>query len=92
MNTADRIRDKLAVLSPTFIAVEDEGDQHIGHVGAKNGGHYHLTVVSEKFSGQNSITRHRTVYSILSELLQREIHALRIEALTPNEYQNSSNH
>lgn len=92
MNTADRIRDKLIVLSPVVLDIEDESAAHAGHAGAKDGGHYHLTVVSEKFTGQNSVSRHRAIYSILSELLQKEIHALRIEALTPTEYQNLSNH
>ena len=53
---------------------------------AKAGGsHFRLTIVSPRFSGKDKITRHRMVYEVLGPLMQREIHALAIRALTPDE-------
>ncbi|MBM4212182.1 MAG: BolA family transcriptional regulator [Gammaproteobacteria bacterium] len=47
--------------------------------------HFATRVVSEAFVGKRSIARHQMVYRILGELVGREIHALSIEALTPEE-------
>ena len=37
------------------------------------------------FAGKRSIARHQMIYRTLGELVGREIHALSIEALTPEE-------
>jgi len=59
---------------------------HVGHAGAKDGkGHFDLTIVSEEFAGVTSIQRHRMVYDALAQLLQTDIHAVRIKALTESE-------
>ena len=42
-------------------------------------------IVSSDFAGKRSIARHQLVYRCLGELVGREIHALSIEALTPEE-------
>ena len=47
--------------------------------------HFATRVVSEAFVGKRSIARHQMVYRTLGELVGREIHALSIEALTPEE-------
>ena len=41
--------------------------------------------VAEQFAGMLPIARHRLVYATLDDLMQRDIHALSIEALTPDE-------
>ncbi len=47
--------------------------------------HFAARIVSREFAGKRSIARHQLVYRCLGELVGREIHALSIEALTPEE-------
>ena len=47
--------------------------------------HFAARIVSSDFAGKRSIARHQLVYRCLGELVGREIHALSIEALTPEE-------
>ncbi len=73
-------------LEPESLHVEDEGHKHVGHEGAKDGrGHFHLLVVSDHFSGKTLIQRHRMIYQAMDELMQTDIHALSIDAYTPDE-------
>lgn len=73
-------------LDPTELMIKDQSQLHADHEGARDGkGHFDVTIVSAAFSGQNRITRHRMVYDALTELLQTDIHALRIRAFTPSE-------
>jgi acid stress-induced BolA-like protein IbaG/YrbA len=47
--------------------------------------HFASRVVAAQFAGLRPIARHQLVYKTLGELVGREIHALSIEALTPEE-------
>ena len=47
--------------------------------------HFAARVVSAEFAGKRSIARHQMIYRALGERVGREIHALSIEALTPEE-------
>lgn len=86
MTTAERIYQRLASLTPENVVLEDESAQHAGHAGAASGGgHFRLTLVSSQFRSLSTLARHRLVYAALGELMQREIHALSITALTPEE-------
>ena len=72
--------------SPTELLIKDQSHLHAGHEGAQDGrGHFDVTVVSDRFEGQNRIQRHRMVYDALTQLLATDIHALRIKAFTPTE-------
>lgn len=72
--------------APQELFVKDQSQLHAGHEGAKDGrGHYDVTIVAEAFEGKNRIQRHRMVYDALSQLLQTDIHALRIKAIAPSE-------
>jgi BolA protein len=83
---AQAIRDRLAALEPEAIELVDESALHAGHEGAKGGGgHFRLTIVSPRFRGQGTLERHRLVYGALAPLMGREIHALSIRALAPEE-------
>ncbi|MEO8343961.1 MAG: BolA family protein [Gallionella sp.] len=83
---AEKMRAKLAVLDPTALEIIDESRKHAGHAGARDGGgHYVLHIVSAQFAGNNTVARHRMIYSALGELMKREIHALTIQAKTPDE-------
>jgi BolA protein len=73
-------------LDPVAIALVDDSARHAGHAGAASGGgHYNLRIVSSRFGGMNRVARHRVVYHSLSDLMRNAIHALAIEALTPEE-------
>jgi len=47
--------------------------------------HFAARVVAREFTQLRAIARHQLVYRALGELMGREIHALSIEALTPDE-------
>jgi acid stress-induced BolA-like protein IbaG/YrbA len=47
--------------------------------------HFSARVIAREFAGKRSLARHQLVYRALGELMGREIHALSIEALTPEE-------
>ena len=86
MNTATKIRDRLAALEPQSVDLLDESDQHAGHEGASSGGsHFRLTITSPRFTGHDKLARHRMIYAALGSLMQREIHALAIRAFSPDE-------
>ncbi len=84
---ANRIKAALETdLQPESIALIDESYKHAGHAGAKGGGgHFDLTIVSAAFEGLNSVQRHQLVYKTLGEMMQTDIHALSIQAFTPEE-------
>lgn len=85
MDVIDQLRQRLAVLQPEHIEIEDESHLHAGHAGARNGGkHLRLKIVSSAFAGQSTLQRHRTVYAAAGDLMQGAIHALIIDAKTPN--------
>ncbi len=48
--------------------------------------HFASRIVAPQFAGLRPIARHQLVYKTLGELVGREIHALSIEALTPEEW------
>lgn len=87
MTRVERIRERLvAALAPSDLAIEDESHRHAGHAGARDGrGHFRVRVVSDAFRGQAPLARHRAVYAALGELMQSDIHALAIDARTPEE-------
>ena len=84
---AERIR---AVLERAFssarVSVHDDSARHAGHAGARAGaGHFAVRIESQDFAGRSRLERHRLVYQALAELLPREIHALNIEAVSPDD-------
>ena len=87
MTRPDKIRELLtAGLAPEAIEIADESAFHAGHSGAASGGgHYRLHLVSARFEGVSKVGRHRLVYYCLSEMMQKDIHALAMTLLTPKE-------
>lgn len=81
--TTEAIRDRLAgALAPLELEVLDEGHLHVGHAN-EGKGHYRVRVTSAAFAGKLPLQRHRMVYAALGELMERDIHALAIEAHAP---------
>ena len=84
---AERIKVMLQqAFTASQVSVRDDSAMHVGHAGAGDGaGHYYVRVESQVFSGRSRLERHRLVYEALATMLPREIHALNIEAVSPEE-------
>lgn len=92
LTRVERIKTALQALSPRFLQLNDDSHAHRGHAGAATGlGHFSVVIHSERFSGLGAIARHRLVYQALGELMQTDIHALSIQARTPDEAPSQSN-
>lgn len=86
MNVMDTMRERLVALQALSIDIIDDSARHAGHAGAKSGGgHYRMSIVSPLFAGLRTVERHRMVYQALGTLMKREVHALSINALSPEE-------
>jgi stress-induced morphogen len=87
-----KLRQRLKdVFKPEELLVKDQSRLHIGHEGAKDGkGHFDVTIVSTMFADLSRIRRHRMIYDALSDLIESDIHALRIRAYTPTERDRSA--
>jgi BolA protein len=87
MNNAERltaIRDRLTTaLSPQQLEVIDESQHHAGHAGASTGmGHYAVSIQSPLFAGKSLVEAHRLIYQALGEMMETDIHALKISILS----------
>jgi acid stress-induced BolA-like protein IbaG/YrbA len=51
--------------------------------------HFAAVIVAPQFAGKRMIARHQLVYGTLGQLMGRDIHALSIQAQTPEEWQAS---
>ncbi len=82
------IKQKLTTaLEVSHIEIIDDSHKHAGHVGARDGGgHFNLNIVSSEFKDKSLIQRHRIVYAAVDQLMNTEIHALSINAQTPEEF------
>jgi acid stress-induced BolA-like protein IbaG/YrbA len=47
--------------------------------------HFEAVIVAPQFAGKRMIQRHQLVYAALGERMGREIHALSMQVLTPEE-------
>ncbi|MGH8165770.1 MAG: BolA family protein [Woeseiaceae bacterium] len=83
----EKIRQQLVqAFRPLELSIKDQSQLHIGHEGARDGkGHFDVTIVSQAFVGVGRVQRHRMVYDALRDLLESDIHALRINAYAPSE-------
>lgn len=81
LDRIERMRTLLTVaLAPTLLEISDESHLHAGHAGAKTGkGHFAIKIAAPSFAGQTSLACHRRIYAALGDLMEHEIHALRID-------------
>lgn len=86
------VQDKLKeFLCRTFetaaVEVVDDSHKHRNHAGMKQtgGGHFKVLVVSDLFAGMSRIDRHRKVTKSVMEAFPGAIHALSVQAVTPEE-------
>jgi len=84
--TADEIEVRLrAALAPQHLEVLDDSHLHAGHAGAREGRHFTVRIVSQRFAGLSRVARHRLVYDSLGPLADQGVHALAIVAHAPDE-------
>ncbi len=84
---AERIRAMLeSAFAAARVTVHDDSARHAGHAGARDGaGHFLVRIESQSFAGRSRLERHRLVYDALSGMMPSEIHALNIEAISPDD-------
>jgi BolA protein len=75
----------IGALAPMRVEVTDDSHLHAGHAGAREGRHFSVYVVSDRFNGLSRVGRHRLVYDALRSLMPRGIHAVAIDARAPGE-------
>ena len=88
--TAERVvlirRSLEAAFAPEELEIVDDSGRHAGHAGARDGrGHFQVRILSRHFSGKRTVERHRMVYAALGSLMQTDIHALGLIALSPED-------
>eukprot|EP00188_Purpureofilum_apyrenoidigerum_P002678 Plantae.Rhodophyta-Purpureofilum_apyrenoidigerum.ctg27451.p1 GENE.Plantae.Rhodophyta-Purpureofilum_apyrenoidigerum.ctg27451~~Plantae.Rhodophyta-Purpureofilum_apyrenoidigerum.ctg27451.p1 ORF type:complete len:290 (-),score=51.68 Plantae.Rhodophyta-Purpureofilum_apyrenoidigerum.ctg27451:273-1142(-) len=78
---------KLRKLQPTSLEVIDFSEEHAGHASKPDGGETHIRVhiKSHIFEGMSLVKRHQLIYTLLNEEMQGSVHALQIDAKTPDE-------
>ncbi len=88
----EMIRERInRQLNPDKLEIIDESARHAGHAGARSGGgHFNVICVSSDFTDKNLITRHRMIYDSLGDMMDTEIHALSIQAYSPDEVENNA--
>ncbi len=83
-------QDINAILKKSFkpieLKIKNQSHLHKNHDEYRENSHFSVTIVSKCFEGISRINRHKMVYNSLSELLKKNIHALKIKAMTPQEY------
>ena len=72
-------------LEPVALELVDDSAAHAGHAGARSGAHFNLRIVSARFAGLPRVARHRLVYDALRPWMAEGVHALAIDARTPDE-------
>jgi len=85
--TVEQIKNILTeTFHPQLLEIVDNSAAHAGHAGARSGGgHYHVTIAAEAFTGKTLVQRHQLVYQALGDMMKEQIHALGINALSPSE-------
>lgn len=87
------IAKKLSMLQPVQLSIEDESHKHAGHAGiagsARSDGsgetHFKVSIVAACFAGLSRVQRHQMIYTLLKQELDEGVHALSINAKTPDE-------
>ena len=82
MGIVSEIEQKLAeAFDPSVLEVVDDSESHRGHAGFQEGGesHFNVKIVSNAFSGQSRLARHRAVHKALGPEIISRIHALALD-------------
>jgi len=90
MNTKAKVEELLkSSINIEMLEVRDDSHLHASHREStgEGGTHFSITIISKDFNGKTPVQRHRMIYKILDQSIQRGIHALAIQARTPDEKQ-----
>lgn len=80
------LRDKLTVaLEPSYLTLENESPLHGLSLEAER--HFRVVIVSETFQGLTRVARHRFIHGLVAEELRSSVHALSLQAYTPEEWE-----
>ncbi len=52
-----------------------------------DGTHFEAVIISAQFAGKSMVQQHQLVYRALGERMGREIHALSMQTLTPEQWE-----
>ena len=76
-----------SALAPTRVELIDDSEKHRGHGGYNPAGesHFTLKIESAAFVGKSRVERQRMVYSALGDLMKERVHALSINATSPED-------
>lgn len=88
MSVIPTMKRKLGdAFAPDALDLVDDSHRHLGHAGSRPGGetHFRLRIVSKAFEGLGRVERQRAVMRVLKDELAGQVHALNIEAVTPEE-------
>ena len=81
-----KIQSKISAgIAPRHLAVVNESGMHNVPAGSET--HFRVLVVSADFAGAPRLARHRRIHALLAEELAAGVHALAIDAWTPEEWQ-----
>ncbi|KAL8829359.1 MAG: hypothetical protein Q9170_006200 [Blastenia crenularia] len=88
----DSIRHKLTTsLTPSSLHIHNDSSLHSHHAAMRNNTsretHFRIEITSDAFQGKMQPARHRMVYTLLKEELEREggVHALSLKTRTGEE-------
>jgi BolA protein len=71
-------------LGPTHLEILNESPQHGLPKEAEK--HFRVIAVSLEFTDRSRVERHRLVHDIVAEELRTHVHALSVQAFTPEEW------
>ncbi len=90
MSMQARIEAALSeVFDPQHLEVINESHLHAGHQPSFNGEgetHFRIRIVSQKFENTKLLDRHRQINDVIKDEFEQGLHALAIEAKTPDQY------
>jgi len=94
MNKSTPIKDTIeSKLQEKFdlhhFEVKDFTGRHLNHNLHDGGFHLEAVIVSDDFSNNSLVSRHKMVYQALGNLMKHEIHALSMKTLTLEEWNNA---
>ena len=85
-----RIEEKLnQAFELEYLAVENESHMHNVAPGSET--HFRVVIVTKAFSGLMPVKRHRMVFTVLSEELDKHVHALALHTYVPSEWDEVKN-
>ena len=86
MMIREQIEAKLrAAFDPMYLEVVDESYRH--NVPAGSESHFKVVLVSDRFTGERFLNRHRMIYGTLTEELSNTVHALALHTYTIKEWE-----